>query len=88
MNCWHCKTELIWGGDHDLDDKASASNIVQADDDYNQMKTGKGSIRTRLAERYGGDWSKKEGDTFFTNEKGEDAQQAEKTYLDASKNVG
>jgi len=18
MNCWHCKTELIWGGDHDL----------------------------------------------------------------------
>ena len=19
MNCWHCKTELIWGGDHDLD---------------------------------------------------------------------
>lgn len=20
MNCWHCKTELIWGGDHDLED--------------------------------------------------------------------
>ena len=20
MNCWHCDTELIWGGDHDLDD--------------------------------------------------------------------
>ena len=19
MNCWHCKTELIWGGDHSLD---------------------------------------------------------------------
>ena len=19
MNCWHCGTELIWGGDHDLD---------------------------------------------------------------------
>jgi len=19
MNCWHCKTELIWGGDHDID---------------------------------------------------------------------
>jgi uncharacterized protein YbaR (Trm112 family) len=17
MNCWHCKTELIWGGDHE-----------------------------------------------------------------------
>lgn len=20
MNCWHCNTELIWGGDHDCDD--------------------------------------------------------------------
>ena len=20
MNCWHCNTELIWGGDHDFDD--------------------------------------------------------------------
>ena len=20
MNCWHCDTELIWGGDHDCDD--------------------------------------------------------------------
>ena len=20
MNCWYCNTELIWGGDHDLDD--------------------------------------------------------------------
>ena len=20
MNCWHCNTQLIWGGDHDLDD--------------------------------------------------------------------
>jgi hypothetical protein len=19
MNCWHCKGELIWGGDHDID---------------------------------------------------------------------
>jgi hypothetical protein len=19
MNCWACKTELIWGGDHDVD---------------------------------------------------------------------
>ena len=18
MNCWHCNTELIWGGDHDI----------------------------------------------------------------------
>ena len=21
MNCWHCLQELIWGGDHDLDDE-------------------------------------------------------------------
>jgi len=20
MNCWHCGTELIWGGDHDWED--------------------------------------------------------------------
>jgi hypothetical protein len=20
MNCWHCQTELIWGGDHDCDE--------------------------------------------------------------------
>ncbi len=19
MNCWYCKTELIWGGDHDIE---------------------------------------------------------------------
>ena len=23
MNCWHCKTPLIWGGDHDVDDNDS-----------------------------------------------------------------
>ena len=21
MKCWHCKTELLWAGDHDLDDR-------------------------------------------------------------------
>jgi hypothetical protein len=20
MNCWHCNTTLIWGGDHDISD--------------------------------------------------------------------
>ena len=20
MDCWHCNTELIWGGDHDYED--------------------------------------------------------------------
>ncbi len=23
MNCWHCKTELIWGGDHDIEDEGN-----------------------------------------------------------------
>ena len=23
MNCWHCGTELIWGGDHDIDEDES-----------------------------------------------------------------
>lgn len=23
MNCWHCKTPLIWGGDHDCDEDSS-----------------------------------------------------------------
>jgi hypothetical protein len=21
MNCWHCNTDLIWGGDHDLEEE-------------------------------------------------------------------
>ena len=21
MNCWHCGTELIWGGDHSIDEE-------------------------------------------------------------------
>ena len=28
MNCWHCKTELIWGGDHDIDEENDAYSIV------------------------------------------------------------
>ena len=23
MKCWHCSTELIWGGDHDIEDEDS-----------------------------------------------------------------
>jgi len=23
MNCWHCNTDLIWGGDHDDDEENS-----------------------------------------------------------------
>lgn len=25
MNCWTCKTELIWGGDHDIDEEEDDS---------------------------------------------------------------
>ena len=23
MNCWHCNKELIWGGDHDIEEEDS-----------------------------------------------------------------
>jgi hypothetical protein len=28
MNCWHCKGELIWGGDHDLEDECEEYSMV------------------------------------------------------------
>ena len=28
MNCWHCKTELIWGGDHDVEDEDDVYSMV------------------------------------------------------------
>ena len=28
MNCWHCRTELIWGGDHDIDHENENYDIV------------------------------------------------------------
>ena len=28
MKCWHCKTELIWGGDHDIDDEVIDSDFL------------------------------------------------------------
>ena len=28
MNCWHCGTELIWGGDHDLEDMTDEYDMV------------------------------------------------------------
>ena len=24
MKCWHCNTELIWGGDHDTNDDSNS----------------------------------------------------------------
>ena len=28
MNCWVCNTELIWGGDHDLEEENENHTIV------------------------------------------------------------
>ncbi len=28
LNCWHCKTELIWGGDHDIEDDEEHSMVT------------------------------------------------------------
>ena len=28
MNCWHCNTELIWGGDHDIEEENYEYSIV------------------------------------------------------------
>ena len=28
MNCWHCKSELIWGGDHSFEDHGLDSDGI------------------------------------------------------------
>ena len=28
MKCWHCTTELIWGGDHDVEDSEDYSIVT------------------------------------------------------------
>jgi len=28
MKCWHCETELIWGGDHDIEEENDVYSIV------------------------------------------------------------
>jgi hypothetical protein len=28
MNCWHCNTDLIWGGDHDAEDSDTFSMVT------------------------------------------------------------
>ena len=38
MNCWHCKSELIWGGDHSYEDycidgDGIVSNLSCSDDE-------------------------------------------------------
>ena len=29
MKCWHCGTELIWGGDHDIEDENDEEYIME-----------------------------------------------------------
>ena len=31
MNCWHCGTELIWGGDHDMEDDYDYDMVTNHD---------------------------------------------------------
>jgi len=28
MKCWHCNTELIWGGDHDIEEENEDYDMV------------------------------------------------------------
>jgi hypothetical protein len=28
MKCWHCNTELIWGGDHDIEEENEIYCVV------------------------------------------------------------
>jgi Zn finger protein HypA/HybF involved in hydrogenase expression len=28
MKCWHCKKELIWGGDHDIEEENESYDMV------------------------------------------------------------
>tara|TARA_R100001591_G_scaffold50132_1_gene60531 strand:+ start:129 stop:284 length:156 start_codon:yes stop_codon:yes gene_type:complete len=28
MKCWHCKTELIWGGNHDISEESEEYLMV------------------------------------------------------------
>ena len=37
MECWHCKTTLIWGGDHDIEE--------EDDEDFIQGKKKETSYR-------------------------------------------
>lgn len=28
LNCWHCETQLIWGGDHDCEDEEEFAMVT------------------------------------------------------------
>ena len=29
MNCWHCGTKLIWGGDHDIEHEEDSEYSIE-----------------------------------------------------------
>ena len=28
MNCWHCNEELLWGGDHDIEEEDDCYSMI------------------------------------------------------------
>ena len=38
MNCWHCNTKLIWGGDHDIDEENKEWEQKKESDDNKSDK--------------------------------------------------
>jgi|TARA_R100001126_G_C4789202_1_gene131014 hypothetical protein len=39
MKCWHCDTELIWGGDHDIQEIDDTYNEHYSEDTEYMMET-------------------------------------------------
>ena len=38
MNCWHCNTELIWGGDHDNEEETAMITNLSCPNDSCQAE--------------------------------------------------
>ena len=37
MKCWHCNTELIWGGDHDIENEGTNFIIDVKSESYSMV---------------------------------------------------
>ena len=37
MKCWHCGTDLIWGGDHDIEDKGMNFTVDLKSESYSMV---------------------------------------------------
>ena len=58
----------------------TTTNVVNADEGYNKMKTNNSTtVSSRLNERYGGTWTK--AGTTYRNEQGDSAKDAEANLL-------